>query len=245
MKRIIFAILSCFLLFGITSCNKAERDYYRIIGNNRATMSDYTKYIKKYPNSSYASAIADTAAMQIIRSRNIYDIKEREYFGSDVYEISSRVSQLISDESSLWNIVTQKDDANSYDYFLEQFPNSVHYDEAYRLLIERDVAEAFAGKHGIMPEMDKGRRTGKAYSTIEIENRTEYVLTISYSGPDYKRIKIQPHSTSIVNIGNGYYDIAARVKASNVTPYVGHETLDGSYYSSSYYISTTSFRYRY
>ena len=243
MKKIIYFILSCFMLLSITSCNKAERDYYRIIGNKQVTMSDYTKYIKKYPNSSFASAIADTAALKIIRSTNIYDIREREYFGSDVYEISSRVSQLISDESSLWEIVTQKDDANSYDYFLEQFPNSSHYNEAYRLLIERDVAEAFAGKHGIMPEMDKGRRTGRAYSTIEIENRTEYVLTISYSGPDYKRIKIQPHSNAIVNIGNGYYDIAARVKASNVTPYVGQETLDGSYYSSSYYISTTSFRY--
>lgn len=221
------------------SCNKAERDYNRIIRKEYRTMSDYEKYIKKYPNSPYLSAIVDSAAMYIIRFNSIFDIRENEYNGSDLYEIGHKLNQLLSDENSLWNIVKQKDDANSYDYFLETFPNSIHQEEAYKLLIERDVAEAFNGEHGILPSMDKGARTGRSYSTLEIENRTEYLLTISYSGPDYKRIKIPPHDKIVVKIGNGYYDVAARVKASNVRPFVGKETLDGSYFSSSFYISST------
>lgn len=144
------------------------------------------------------------------------------------------------DESTAWQMATDNNNQASYEKYLELHPKGKHTKQAERKLIDIEVAAAFAGEHGILPQMDKGYSTGTSYSVIEIENRTQYDLTVSYSGPDSKRMVISPHATRSMRIGNGNYRVAANV-GHGVIPFAGTEYLDGSHFSSSFYISTTRF----
>lgn len=140
-------------------------------------------------------------------------------------------------ESMAWQMASDNDNQTSYEKYLELHPKGKHAKQAERKLIDLEVAAAFAGEHGILPQMDKGYSTGASYSVIEIENRTQYDLTVSYSGPDSKRMVISPYATRSMRIGNGSYRIAANV-GHGVVPFAGTEYLDGSHFSSSFYIET-------
>lgn len=140
-------------------------------------------------------------------------------------------------EAFAWQMSAEKDIAFYYEKYLDQHPKGKHAKQAERRLIDLEVAAVFAGEHGELPSMDKGYSTGASYSVIEIENRTQYDLTVSYSGPDSKRMVIQPYRTRSMRIGNGSYRVAANV-GHGVTPFAGTEYLDGSHFSSSFYIST-------
>lgn len=141
------------------------------------------------------------------------------------------------DESTAWQMASEIDNQISYEKYLGLHPKGKHAKQAERKLIDLEVAAAFAGEHGILPQMDKGYSTGSSYSVIEIENRTQYDLTVSYSGPDSKRMLISPYATRSMRIGNGNYRVAANV-GHGVVPFVGNEYLDGSHFSSSFYIET-------
>ena len=145
-------------------------------------------------------------------------------------------------ESLAWKMASINDNALSYEKYLDHHPKGKHAKQAEKKLIDLEVAAVFAGEHGILPAMDKGYSTGSSRSTIEIENRTQYDLTVSYSGPDSKRMVIPAHGTRKMTIGNGYYRVAASV-GHGVMPFAGTEQLDGSHFSSSFYISTIRSRY--
>ena len=78
---------------------------------------------------------------------------------------------------------------------MELYPHGRHAKQVERKLIDFEVDAVFAGEHGTLPSMDKGYNTGSSRSTIEIENRTQYELTVSYSGPDSKRMEIPAYGT--------------------------------------------------
>lgn len=141
-------------------------------------------------------------------------------------------------ESFAWQMATENDNAQYYEKYLENHPKGKHAKQAEKKLIDIEVASVFSGEHGILPQMDRGYSTGASYSVIEIENRTQYELTVSYSGPDSKRMVIPSYGTKSMRIGNGNYRVAASV-GHGVIPYAGTEYLDGSHFSSSFYISTT------
>ena len=145
-----------------------------------------------------------------------------------------------STETKAWETATERDNQASYEKYKELYPNGRHANQAEKKLIDIDVASVFAGEHGMLPKMDRGYSTGTAYSIIEIENRTQYELTVSYSGPDSKRLVIPSYMTKSMRLKNGSYRVAARV-GHNVRPYAGNEYLDGSEYSSSFYIETRRF----
>ena len=145
-------------------------------------------------------------------------------------------------ESYAWQIASDDNNALSYERYLEHHPKGKHAKQAEKKLIDLEVAEVFAGEHGILPAMDKGYSTGGSKSMIEIENKTQYDLTVSYSGPDSKRMVIPAYGTRKMTIGNGYYRVAASV-GHGVIPFAGTEQLDGSHFSSSFFISTTRSRY--
>ncbi|MBR1798520.1 MAG: hypothetical protein IJ761_01280 [Bacteroidales bacterium] len=143
-------------------------------------------------------------------------------------------------ESIAWETANSRNTLAAFGKYLGLYPKGKHVREAEKRYVDLDVASVFAGKHGTLPQMDKGYSTGTSYSVIEIENRTQYELTVSYSGPDSKRVVLQPGATKKVNINNGHYMVAARC-GHGVIPYAGQENLDGSYYSSSFYISTSRY----
>ena len=141
-------------------------------------------------------------------------------------------------EKSAWETALERDNELAYKKYIELYPNGKHGRQAEKKLIDIEVASVFAGEHGTLPQMDRGYSTGTSYSVIEIENRTQYELTVNYSGPDSKRMVIPSYGTKSMRIGNGSYRVAANV-GHGVIPFAGTEYLDGSHYSSSFYISTT------
>lgn len=160
-----------------------------------------------------------------------------------LYDAEDRLAERREDvlwetESSAWKTADSRNTLEAMGKYLGLYPKGKHAKEAERRYVDLDVAAVFAGEHGILPQMDKGYSTGTSYSIIEIENRTQYELTVSYSGPDSKRIVLQPSATKTVRINNGHYMVAAKC-GHGVIPYAGQETLDGSYFSSSFYISTS------
>lgn len=157
----------------------------------------------------------------------------------------SRLKELEDQEAwstdyKAWQTATFRGDLSSMKKYLELYPKGKYVRQAEKKLIDIEVSAVFAKEHGVLPQMDKGYSTGTSYSEIEIENRTEYDLTVSYSGPDSKRMIISPHGIRSMRIGNGYYRVAATV-GHGVRPFAGEENLDGSHFSSSFYIETHKF----
>lgn len=165
-----------------------------------------------------------------------------------LYDAADRLAERQEDalwetEPLAWETADGRNTLEAYGKYLGLYPKGKHAKQAEKRYVDLDVAAVFAGEHGTLPQMDKGYSTGTSYSVIEIENQTQYELTVSYSGPDTKRIVLQPNSTKTVRINNGHYMVAAKC-GHGVIPYAGRETLDGSYFSSSFYISTSrSFPY--
>lgn len=143
-------------------------------------------------------------------------------------------------EAEAWKMVSEYETVDALKKYLELYPNGKHAKQAERKLIDLEVEAVFAGEHGVLPPMDRVYSTGSSYSKIEVENRTQYTLTVSYSGPDSKRMVISPYATKSICIGNGSYRVAASV-GHGVIPFAGNEYLDGSHYSSSFYIQTTRY----
>ena len=145
-----------------------------------------------------------------------------------------------STESKAWHTASERGNLAAMRKYLKLYPKGTHVRQAEKKVIDYEVASVFAGKYGDLPAMDKGYSTGNSYSVIEIENRTQYDLTISYSGPDSKRMVISPYATKSMRVGNGNYRVAASV-GHGVRPFAGTEYLDGSHFSSSFYISTSRY----
>lgn len=192
------------------------------------------KNFERRVESLYANASKENS----IEGWNAYINAVPEYYQKDAQE--KLLDLQWKNEAFAWQMATEKDVAFYYEKYLEQHPKGKHAKQAEKKLIDLEVAAVFAGEHGVLPSMDKGYSTGASYSVIEIENRTQYDLTVSYSGPDSKRIVIQPYGTRSMRIGNGSYRVAANV-GHGVTPFAGTEYLDGSHFSSSFYISTIRF----
>lgn len=141
-------------------------------------------------------------------------------------------------EATAWRTASSRDDIASYSKYLELYPRGAHQTIAQKRLIDKEVERDFAGAHGIMPALQQTYSGSGTYSTIEVENETDYVMTILYSGQNSERIVINPRATRRFTLRNGSYRISARVTASNVIPYVGTITLSGGEYGASYYIVT-------
>lgn len=162
---------------------------------------------------------------------------------SYIYDANYRIKDLEekaewSTETKAWETAYSRGTTASMQKYLSLYPKGPHAKQAEKNIIDLEVAAVFDGEHGELPQMTKGAKTGSDYSVIEIENRTEYDLSISYSGPDTKRLVIPPHDTKSMRIGNGKYRVAATV-GHGVQPFTSQETLDSRRYRSSFYIYTT------
>lgn len=241
MYKIILLTLP--LLMFLSACDSAERDYNKLMSSDNIYMTDYREYLEKHPDSPYASIVRDSAANRLIDTYSIQDIINRDYYFGNDDDVYYSIMRLLNTEDYVRDLALRKDQIEYYELYLEKFPQGRHYHQIELLLIDKEVDETFSGEHGKLPPLDKGTRTGKSYSTISLENKTQYELIVSYKGPDKKRIVIVPYGKTNINIGNGYYKVAARVKDADVLPYAGEENLDGSNYNSSYYIEYRGSRF--
>jgi hypothetical protein len=80
-------------------------------------------------------------------------------------------------------------------------------------------------------------RGASGRSTLSIENRTDYELTVLMAGPVEESISVEPGATQTRDLPAGSYRVLGRVKASNVLPFVGtHSYSAGTSYSSAFYV---------
>ena len=149
-------------------------------------------------------------------------------------------SKVVESEKEEWENALKLGTSECYKKFIINYPKSNKIKIANKKLIDAEVKEILAGEHGAMPSSNLINKSGGAYAKINIQNNTNYTLTVRYSGIDSKSISIASNTSTILKIQKGFYYIAASVNASNVRNYAGSENLIGGEYSSSYYISNGS-----
>ena len=193
------------------------------------TIEGWKYYMEIVPSSEWRDA---QTQIDWISEANFSEIRKKQEV-----EERARENALWETDDSAWEVASTRDNISSYKNYLKLYPYGNHCGAAEKRLIDLEVDKVFAGDHGKLPPMDKSYSMGTSYSILELENRTDYNLTINYSGPDSKRIVIPPHQTGELRIDNGTYRIAASV-GHGVRPYAGEEKLYGCRYSSYFYIIT-------
>jgi hypothetical protein len=74
-------------------------------------------------------------------------------------------------------------------------------------------------------------------STLSIENRTQYELTVLMAGPAEESISLEPGAVRSVDLAPGSYRVMGRVNASHVLPFAGTNSYSaGMSYSSVFYV---------
>ena len=164
-----------------------------------------------------------------------------EHHKDSMYQIEEIENRKWNTESKAWSTARCENTISAYKKYKSLYPKGAHYVQAERRLIDLEVADVYAGDYGSLPAMDKTSWGAGPTAEVSITNRTRYVLTILYSGPDSKRVVIQAGRTSTVTLKNGTYKVAASVDAPGVSKYAGSENVDGGSYSVEYYIETQYF----
>lgn len=142
-----------------------------------------------------------------------------------------------NNEDSAWKRASSLDTKEAYQRYVAMYPHGVHRPDASQRLIDLSVNDIMENEHGSLPQMvcvesDDDSPT----STIVMENRTPYVLTVMYSGPESKSVAISPGTKGTVIIQNGRYRIAASVPVHSVRPFAGSEMFAGGRYETGYII---------
>lgn len=190
----------------------------------------------------FRKAKADLAHAKTTKSAGdyykVFEESPDSFYGKEAKKLYDEIDE------PAWAKAKRYNSVRYYDRYMKNFPNGNHYSEAERAIVDIELKKILSGKYGTMPQMLSlpGYNRG-ILSTIVVENKTDYTLTVLYSGPTSKKVVLKPDEEKTVKLGNGKYTVAASVKAANVQNYVGHETLNGDFYSSSFYIETRFGRY--
>jgi outer membrane protein assembly factor BamD (BamD/ComL family) len=225
------------------------------IAQDQNTIESYTAYINAYPIGKYTT-IAKSKIEQIEEEKYIlpewnkakvkntykaYNDFYHQYSNSSYASLALEKMKEIEDKD--WEKAKHTNTIASYKKYIANYPDGNHKEAAEEKIIDCEVAAIMSGNHSVMPSLDRTSYGYGDYSTVEIENSTAYTLTILYSGPSSKKLVIPSHKTYSITLTNGNYKVAAKVNASNVTPFAGNERLQGGEYSGYYYIETRTYRY--
>lgn len=146
-------------------------------------------------------------------------------------------------ESKAWAKASALGTLSGYYKYINMYTNGSHSSVANKKIIDMEVDNVMAGEHGELPSMDQTAYGYGPTSSISVYNNTSYTLTLSYSGPDSKRISISPHNRRSITLKNGSYRCVASVDGGGVSNHAGTESLNGGSYEVEYYISTYRTRY--
>lgn len=201
-------------------CETLIKDIYQVeLNKSSGEIDSLDAYIKKYKSSMF------------------YEKYKDKYI--DIAQETIKSLEWDTDENA-WKTAKKMGDIFSFRKYLFLYPTGKYSNEANKIIIDLEVDNIFSGSHGKLPKMDRGFSDQKSSrTTITAENRTSYILTLLYSGPESKRLTINPFSTQSITLINGHYRIAASVNAANVSSFAGSENLSGGNYSASYYIKTS------
>lgn len=164
-------------------------------------------------------------------------LKIYPYSGFTAKDATKRIKHLMEHgfekEPSAWANALSVNEKWAYDEYLNHFPNGLHAKQA----IDSLVSTIAKGEHGKLPQMQRTRAYGGKYTTVEIENETEYELRLMYSGVESKRVVLKPKQKQVIKFYSGKYSVAASVVADGINDYAGTEDLQGGDYYVSFYIS--------
>lgn len=143
-------------------------------------------------------------------------------------------------EDTAWSRACALNTRDAYEKYIAMYPNGAHTAEATRRIIDLDVDDIFKHDHGDLPGMKQVETDDDSPTcVIMIENNTQYILTVFYSGPDSKKVLVGPYGKGSVTLPVGHYKIAASVPPANIRPYAGSGNLSGGRYETGYWIATS------
>jgi hypothetical protein len=154
------------------------------------------------------------------------------------HETAQLANQLIHALCNDYDWIVRQDKLQTYRAYLKLNPDSPNKAQVEKRIIDLEVAEILAGKHGKLPPSSPLQRTGGTETQMRIENQTSYSLTLRYSGRQSYRFDLRAGEVRDVILAADTYQVAATVNSANVTPYAGKDTLQGGHASTKFYIET-------
>lgn len=94
-----------------------------------------------------------------------------------------------------------------------------------------------SGRYRALPQAQSTSIGISAQSSISIDNRTAYELTVLLAGPIERSLAVSAGGSQTVELPPGNYRVVGKVNAPNVLPFFGSQTYaTGTSYSESFYI---------
>lgn len=206
--------------------------------------SYYRDYLDAFPNGEYAmhakASIKNAEEDMWEKNKNSNDEKELNALLDKIQsvEIRTQIQQHISDLYKDFSFVSQKDTIEAYERFINLCPNSPDCSKAKKRIIDIEVYNIAQGQHGTIPESSPVSYSSGTSATIEIENQTQYSITVRYSGPESIKIEIPSHGSKTITVPIGSYQIAVSTNGGNVHPFYGTNNISAGLYSETFYIQT-------
>jgi len=140
-------------------------------------------------------------------------------------------------EDTAWKRACALDTKDAYEKYIAMYPNGAHRAEATKRFVDVSVEDIFKGAHNHLPGIEHIQSDDDSpTSTLVIENTTEYVLTVYYSGTESREMRLMPYSRGTIVLKNGDYKIAASVPPANIRPFAGSESFSGGQYRTGFCI---------
>jgi len=136
-----------------------------------------------------------------------------------------------------WQVLATSNSVADLQAFADKQKGTPYAAKANARIIDLEVDKIFAGKHGVLPPAQRVAGGGTGSNTLEIENGTDYTLTVQFSGVRSQKLVLKPRAEGSIALPSGHYRVAASVNAANVVPFAGEQSLEGGQYTSMFYIS--------
>ena len=214
---------------------------------NSNNSSALKEFIKDYPEAEEVSQASVRIKELVIleaweRVRNSNDLQALANHAkiNKGHETARLANQRIETLCNDYDWVKRQDQLPIYRTYLQYNPNSPNKAAIEKRIIDLEVAEILAGKHGKLPPSSPLQMTGGAETQMRIENQTSYTLTLRYSGRQSYRFDLRAGEIREVILAADTYQVAATVSSPSVIPYAGSDSLQGGRASTKFYIQTRS-----
>jgi outer membrane protein assembly factor BamD (BamD/ComL family) len=211
--------------------------------SNTDSKEDIIKFLEDNPETTKSSeaksrmvTIADAQWLKIASGRSVGAING---FLNDFPETSMRhaAEQRIQELYDDFEWVREQDLLKFYKKFLNRHPNHPHKTWIEKRIIDLEVKEIAAGDYGVLPPAQPIQLGGRN-AIVQVNNKTDYELSVRYSGPESKKLVIPTGAIKSISLPPGEYQVAATVTARNIRNYFGRDKIHGGSYSSEFYIKS-------
>ncbi len=213
------------------------------------TVNSYNNYVDIYNYGMYSSI----AKRKINEIQNWDESKKTNTHSAYIKYISDfPVSDYVDSAKNIlkqieqkdWDNAKKKNSFSSYSNFQKKYPNGFYFGDAEKGIVDIEIADIKkkSPTETMLPmEYYDWMPRDAEVSTIVMENKTIYTMTVRFSGTEGKRIKIAPNKTYTLKLKNGSYSVSASIEKSDIKPYWGTQEYKGYEYSNTWYIESRFF----